>query len=414
MHSFKLGRVFGIELRVDWSWIFIFVLLTWSLFQVFSRWHPDWSPAGDLAVAGTAALAFFGCVLLHELAHSLVAIGFKMRVRSITLFLFGGVSNLEREPRSAGAEFLMAIAGPITSVLLGLGFTVLGSLVAPRSLVVTGSLSSPGDPWGALAQLGPLPTLLLWLGPVNVLIGLFNLIPGFPLDGGRVLRSAIWAVSGDLRLATRCATGMGLTIGWAFVVAGIAMAFGARVPFFGTGLAGGLWLALIGWFLSNAASRAGSRLAIEESLAGHTVEDLMARPGPAVSDDLPVATLVHDYLVGGDERSVPVVRDDRLVGIASVAGVRATPIERWASTPVRDIMQPPRSLPVASPGEPLADAFEEMAREEVDSLPVLAGDRLVGTLRRRDLAKWLELVWRPGARGARGDADWPARARRSP
>jgi Zn-dependent protease len=391
MHSFKLIRVFGIEIRVDWSWVFIFVLLTWNLCVALSRWHSDWSAVAVVAVSVTAVFAFFGCILLHELAHSLVAVRFGMRVRSITLFLFGGVSNIEHEPRSARVEFLMAIVGPVTSVILGFAFLLLGGGITSMSV------TSAETDWTALAGLGPVATLFRWLGSINVLIGLFNLIPGFPLDGGRVLRSALWAATGDLRTATRWASGIGQGIGWGFIVVGIAMAFGVRVPVFGTGLVGGLWLAFIGWFLRTAASQAGIKVAIEDALAGHTVEDLMTRTAPTVSPELPLASLVHDYFIRTDERAVTVVRDDRLVGIVSLSNVRATPTERWATTSVGAVMQSADSFPEATPEEPLAQAFEDLARLDADSLPVLSNGRLVGVLRRQDVARWLELVWRPNA-----------------
>ncbi len=393
MHSFKLGRAFGIEFRVDWSWVFIFVLMTWNLLAVFSHWHADWSAAGVTGVSIAAVLAFFVCVLLHELAHSLVATRYGTRVRSITLFLFGGVSDMEHEPGSARAEFLTAIVGPVTSLVLGFGFLLLGEGLTDMSVTTV------ENAWTVLARLGPLATLFVWVGSINVLVAVFNLIPGFPLDGGRVLRSILWAMTGDLRTATRWASAVGQAVGWAFVVVGIGMAFGVRIPFFGTGLIGGLWLAFIGWFLRTAASRAGLKVALDDALAGHTVEDLMTRTAPTVSPDLPVATLVHDYFVRTDERAVPVVEHDRLAGIVSISNVRATPTERWAMTPVGAIMQGADSLPQATPEEPLAQAFEDLARQDVDSLPVLSGGRLVGILRRRDVARWLELVWRPGAGG---------------
>src|SRR5262249_12433427 len=207
----RIGRLFGIDLRVDWSWVFIFVLLTWNLVAVFSRWHPDWTPVEALVIAACASLLFFGCVLLHELAHSLVAMRYGVQVRSITLFLFGGVSNIEQEPPSAKAEFLIAIVGPITSIALGILALVLASLA------MTTSMTNAGDAIDAFARLGPVATLLAWLGPINVTIGIFNLIPGFPLDGGRVLRSIFWAASGDLRRSTRWASAVGQAIGWFFI-----------------------------------------------------------------------------------------------------------------------------------------------------------------------------------------------------
>ena len=207
MHAFRIGKLFSIELRVDWSWLFIFVLLTWNLVSVFTQWHPDWSAPEAFFIAGTASLAFFAGVVLHELAHALVAMSYGLRVRNITLFLFGGVSNIEREPPSAKAEFFTAIVGPITSIALGILFLVVASLVT--------SVSMPPDTSGlsSYARLGPLSTLLVWLGPINIMIGLFNCIPGFPLDGGRVLRSVLWGTTHNLRRATQWAANIGkLTI----------------------------------------------------------------------------------------------------------------------------------------------------------------------------------------------------------
>ena len=391
MHAFRIGRVFGIDLRVDWSWVFIFMLMTWNLFAVFSQWHPAWSPVEDGAIAVTASLIFFGCILLHELAHSVVAMTYGLRVRSITLFLFGGVSNIEHEPPSAGAEFFIAIVGPITSIVLGIGALVLASLLTSVSM------TSATSAWSALGQLGPLATLLAWLGPINVMIGLFNMIPGYPLDGGRVLRSILWKLTGDLRVATRWASATGQSIGWLLIAGGIAMAFGAHVPFFGTGLVSGLWLAFIGWFLHGAASRAATRLALDDALAGMTVEQLMQRHGPIATPDLSVAALVHEHLVPGDDRALPVVRDGVLLGLVSIADVRTLPPDRWADTSVGSIMRGVEALSVASPQEPLAKAFEQLAQGDIDQLPVVLNGGLVGMLRRRDVTRWIELAWRPAA-----------------
>jgi Zn-dependent protease len=214
MHAFRIGKLLGLEIRIDWSWVFIFVLLTWNLSSIFSRWHPDWSPAETFSVALVASLLFFGCILLHELAHSLVARRHGLRVRSITLFLFGGISNIEHEPPSARAEFFIAIVGPITSILLGVGFLA-------ASLVTAGvSLAHADTALNGYARLGPLETLLAWLGPINLTIGAFNLIPAFPLDGGRVLRSILWGIGDDLRTSTRRVSAVGQMFGWLLIVTG--------------------------------------------------------------------------------------------------------------------------------------------------------------------------------------------------
>ena len=392
MRGFRIGRVFGIDVRVAWSWVFIFVLLTWNLVAVFSHWHPDWSPLEALATAGAASLAFFACILLHELAHSVVAMHYGIRVRSITLFLFGGVSNIESEPPSARAEFLMAIVGPITSIVLGLGFLLLAALVTSVSM------TDAHDALGLVSRLGPLATLFVWLGPINVLIGFFNLIPGFPLDGGRVLRAALWKISGDGSTATRQAAFMGQAIGWLFIAAGIAMTFGVRLPLLGTGLIGGIWLAFIGWFLHSAAIQEGSRVALDDALAGMTVEQLMQRHGPVVAPEMSVATLVHEHLIPGDDRGLPVVRDGKLVGLVSTSDVRTLRPEQWASTPVESIMRGADALWVARPEDPLSKAFAELAQRDVDQLPVVVDGDLVGMLRRRDVTRWLELAWKPAVR----------------
>jgi Zn-dependent protease/CBS domain-containing protein len=389
MHAFRIGKIFGIEIRLDWSWIFIFLLLTWNLSDVFSRLHPDWPPVESFAMALVAPLLLFGCIFVHELAHSLAAGRVGLRVRSITLFLFGGVSNIEREPPSARAEFLIAVVGPITSILLGIGF--LAAALMSRTI----SLAASGTAWSGFAQLGPLGTLLAWLGPMNLGIGVFNLIPAFPLDGGRVLRSILWGISGDLRTSTRRVSAIGQLFGWLFIVAGIAMTFGVRVAFLGTGLVGGLWLAFIGWFLHTAAARSYGRLAVDDALAGHVVEEMMRRDARTVPPDLPLTALVHDYLVRSDERAWPVVRDGQLLGLISTADIRAVGPQEWPTTEVASVMRPRSSLVIASPHESLAQAFAQLTQRDVGQLPVLEDGRLVGMLQRRDLTRWLELAWAP-------------------
>ncbi len=387
MHGFRIGRVFGIDIRIDWSWVFIVVLLTWNLSAVFSAWHQGWSFSASTGLALTASLLFFGCILLHELAHSAVAARFGMRVRSITLFLFGGVSDIEREPPSPKAELLMAIAGPFSSILLGLVFLFVASLTT------TFSLGDERAAWTGLSRMGATETLLVWLGTMNLVIGAFNLMPAFPLDGGRVLRSILWGLSGDLQRSTRRVSFVGQGFGWLLILTGIAMIFGMRVPFFGTGFLGGMWLAFIGWFLQSAASQAHRRIAIEEALAGHVVSEVMRRGPKGVSPELPLATLVHEHFVRSDERAMPVLRDDALIGVVSIADVRAVPPLEWGMTTVAAVMQPLASVPTATPGEPLAEAFHEIAQRDVNQLPVLEDGRLVGVLQRRDVTRWLELAW---------------------
>jgi Zn-dependent protease/CBS domain-containing protein len=384
-HGARLGKLFGIEIEIDSSWFFIFVLVTWNLAAEFSQWHPDWGLGLDVTTALAASLLFFASVLAHELAHSLVARARGLPVHRITLFLFGGVSNLEREPSSPGTEFLMAIVGPLTSLLLGGVFLGIGRSVAGGVPV---SLSNPLK---ALAPLSPLSTLLFWLGPINIGVGLFNLVPAFPLDGGRVLRSALWAATGSLRNATRWASQIGSLIAWFFILAGIAMIFGARVPFFGSGFIGGLWIAMIGWFLRNAAVTSYQQLVIYDLLEGVPVSRLMRRDTPTIPADTTVSRLVNDWLIGTDERAFPVLEGDQLAGLVCLEDVRKLPRDRWDTTPVREIMTPVGRLSVMPPQEDAATALREISRLDVRQVPVVERGHLLGLLRRQDFVRWLHL-----------------------
>jgi len=255
----SLGRIFGIRVNIDWSWIFIFILVTWNLRVVFGLSHPEWSGALSWGLGVAASLLFFASVLAHELAHSLVARARGIPVRSITLFLFGGVSSIERDPESPTSEFLIAVVGPATSIILG----VLLLLLAGIGLSFTAARTAITNPMQLVAQLGPVTTMLMWLGSINITLGIFNLIPGFPLDGGRVLRSILWGATNNLREATRWSSYVGRAIAWLFIVAGIAMIFGVSIPIFGTGFIGGLWLVFIGWFLNSAAIQSYQRVVIK-------------------------------------------------------------------------------------------------------------------------------------------------------
>lgn len=392
--SVRFGRVFGIQLAFDYSWLFIVFLLSWSLTAGFLRWHPDWSPATAVATAIVAALLFFASVLLHELAHSLVARRFGVPVRGITLFLFGGVSNIEREPPTPTAELLTAIVGPLTSIALGFLLLVAGS----AALHV-----SPGaidDPTQAIARLSPFGSLLMWLGPINLVVGVFNLIPAFPLDGGRVLRAVLWAATKSFRIATRWAALIGEACGWTLVVLGVAMAFGANIPFFGRGLVGGLWLAFIGWFLSSAASRTWRRELLHELLAGVVVSRVMRPAGVVVPTDMDIETLVERIFIQSDLRAFPVMNPEgHFVGMIGLGDVRRVPRQQWPITKISDVMVPAANVVTASPNEELMSALEPLLRSDLDQAPVLDGaQRLVGVLLRSDIIRWIELHDQRGTR----------------
>lgn len=383
-NGFRVGRLFGITIRIDWSWLLIFTLVTWNLGTVFTQVHPEWGTRLAWTTAIVAAVLFFASVLAHELAHSLVARSQGIPVRSITLFLFGGVSNIQREPSSPWAEFLITIVGPMTSLVLGVVFFLLSG-------VGLGSLaSSVANPFLAIQQLPPLTTLLLWLGPINILLGIFNLIPGFPLDGGRVLRSILWGVTGDLRRATRWTAYIGQLVAWLMILAGIAMVFGVNVPFFGTGLISGLWLAFIGWFLQSASAQSYHQVVARDLLEGVPVSRLMRTQVPSVAPDVSVSSLVHDHIMGTDEHAFPVIDGSQLVGLVTLEDVRKVVRQEWDLTRVSQIMTPREQLVTMAPNDDASEALEKLAQHDIRQLPVLQGDTFVGLLRRRDLVRWLQ------------------------
>src|SRR5689334_13546067 len=214
MNGFRLGKIFGISIHVDWSWSLIFAIVSWSLSATFGQIHSGWSAGMRWGMAMLAAFLFFASVLAHELAHSLAALARGVAVQNITLFMFGGVSNIQREPDAPAEELFITIVGPLTSLFLGALFLVIGA---------GGYLNEAMTPTSLLGRLQPMNTILAWLGSINIMVGFFNLIPAFPLDGGRIVRSAFWAISGDLRIATRWASLLGQAIGWSMILSGLGM-----------------------------------------------------------------------------------------------------------------------------------------------------------------------------------------------
>ena len=382
--GFRIGRLFGIDIVIDWTWLIIFALITFSLGSTVGVFQPDWDAGLQWGVATISALLFFVSVLAHELAHSLVSQGQGIEVESITLFVFGGVARIREEPKTPLGEFLMAVVGPVTSLAIG-GLLL---LLAGR---IGGPFVAVSDPGEIIPQLGPIQLIALWVGSINVVLGLFNLLPGFPLDGGRVLRSILWAITGNLRNATRAATRVGQGLGWLMIVGGVSMVFGVTIPFFGTGLVGGLWLAFIGWYLNNASAQSYQRVAVQDMLRGVPVTRLMRKNPPTASPSETVESLVYDRIMGTDEHAFPVLEGDELVGIVTLSDVRSMPRERWAVTRVRDIMTPNVECAVITPDEDAAQAMDRLVECDVRELPVMDQGRLSGVVRRRDLLQWLRL-----------------------
>lgn len=382
----RLFRIAGVDIFLDWSLLIIFFLISASLAMgLFPVWHPDWSLATSWLTALAAATLFLLSVLVHEMAHALVGRANGMTISRITLFIFGGMAHLEDEPGHWRVEFWMAIAGPLTSLALGFLFIWAGGLAAGGIDLTT------EDPEAALAALGPAATLLLWLGPVNIVLALFNLVPGFPLDGGRVMRAVIWGITGNYQKATRFASNGGRIFGGLLIATGLAMVLGIQVPFFGTGFTGGLWLALIGWFLHNAAAMSYTQLLMQRALRDVRVADIMQRNVDTVGPHVGLDEFVSDYVMGRDQRAWPVTEGERLAGLVCLQDVRRRPREEWAATRVGDVMTPVDQLTTVKPDDDSWDAIRTINQKNVNQLPVMEGERLRGLLRREDVVRWLSL-----------------------
>ncbi len=363
--SFRIGKIAGIDISVHVSWLIIFVLLTWSLATGwFATLYPGWSAVIYWSVSVLAALLLFLSVLLHELAHSLVAQRRGLPVKSITLFIFGGVSNIEQEPKSPGVEFQMAFVGPLTSLVIGgLSFLLLLAIGGGRS---------------------PLAAILGYLAVANVLLGLFNLVPGFPLDGGRVLRSIIWKLSGSLRTATRVATLAGQGIAYLFILGGIWLIFaGSWVD--------GLWIGFIGWFLLSGAQSANSQVMLETMFKGVTVGEVMNASPVTVPANISLQKLVDDLLLPHGWRSAFVMQGDQLVGVITLDDIRHVPRDEWAQTPVGFAMIPLEKLHVVSPQQSFNEVLPLMVARDVNQVPVVENGRLMGVLSREDVVRFVEI-----------------------
>ncbi len=360
-NSLRLVKISGIEVRLDYSWFIIFTLITWSLVQTFMS--KKMNITTSLTIGILSSLLFFASVLAHELAHSFVARANGIPVHSITLFIFGGMAQITQEPKRPRDEFFMALAGPATSIVVAILFGAIW--------FVTSNFSKP------LAEVSS------WLGLINGVLAVFNLIPGFPLDGGRVLRSIIWGITGNLRKSTRVASIIGRAVAYIFIFIGIWRLFFQR------DWLGGLWFAFIGWFLENAAANSYNQMALRDRLQGHTVREVMVTDYPYISRNLTLEEFVHDYILYTGRRCFPVVDEELVLGIVTLHNVKEIPRERWHSTTVSEIMTPLEQLQTAHPDDELSDVLEQMTREDVNQLPVIDYGKLVGMVARDNVLAFI-------------------------
>jgi len=368
MHAqIKLGRIAGISIGLHYSWFIIAFLITLSLIGHFHAIMPQWSNAVVWSAAIVTAVLFFVALLLHELAHSLLAKAKGLRVRSITLFALGGVSQIEQEAPDAKTEFWIAIAGPLSSLAIGIICLLLARLSGWRT--------------GAEAET-PVAAVLLWLGYINFMLAVFNMIPGYPLDGGRVLRAVIWWINHNAVRATELAARVGQIIAFIFIFLGLYRFF------VGKNL-GGLWLAFIGWFLLDASRSSSTQVELMEGLRGRKVADIMDRDCPTVESHLSLQDFVHEYLLRSGRRCFVVVQDNRLVGIVTPNEVKHIDPERWPQTSVQSVMRPVAELRTVTPETPVIQALELMSREDLNQLPVVSGGQLQGVFSRSSIMGFL-------------------------
>jgi Zn-dependent protease/predicted transcriptional regulator len=358
--NIKLGRVFGIQIGLHYSWFLIAFLIVLSVAGEFSAAHKDWSHGLIWSLAVVTAVLFFVSLLLHELAHSLVAQSRNLPVRSITLFALGGISQIEGNAPDARTEFSIAIAGPITSFAIGCV-----CLVTARWCGWT-----PG-----VNPTAPVVAMLVWLGYINAGLGIFNLIPGYPLDGGRVLRAALWWKTGDADRSTRIAARIGEGVGVTFIALGVIQAFG------GAGL-NGLWMAFIGWFLTQAAAESYFEVKAVPFLKRLHVADVMSSDCPIVDGRLNVQRFVDQEMLRSGKRCFLVEENGRFAGLITPNEIKHVDRSEWTSTTLSSVMLPAARLRAVTPETTLKDALDVMATNDLNQLPVLADGHLRGTVSR--------------------------------
>lgn len=363
--SYRLGSVWGIPIGLHWSLLLVFALLVWSLGGgYFPAEYPDLAPTTAYLLAALTGILFFASIVLHELGHAWVALREGVPVRGITLFIFGGVAEIAAAPKTAGAEFRIAVGGPLVSFALFVLFQGLSLL--------DGSIS-------ALAA----PTE--WLARINLMLLLFNLIPGYPLDGGRMLRAAVWQLSGSEKTGWRVAMASGQLVSFGFIAWGVFRIVQGDV-------ANGVWIAFIGWFLQNATAAENGAKTVQHQLAGTTVGQAMGIVDePRVPGRMKLRQLVDEHVLAHGQGSFLVVDGDVPRGVLTLPAVTAVPQDKWDWTSVAEVMSPWASLGRVAPTTDLLDALKLMEGNGAGPLPVLDGDRLVGLLTRDEILRFLRL-----------------------
>lgn len=363
--SWRIFRIAGIDIKIDTSWIFIFGLITWALARhYFPAQYPNW-PMGQYWLVGLiASLLLFSSVLAHELAHSMVARSRGEEVRSITLFLFGGVAEISKEPETPAREFVIALVGPVSSLIIAAFFFGL---------------------WRGMEGISePVAALSRYLSIINGILALFNMIPGFPLDGGRVLRAIAWKATGDLKRATRIASVTGQVVAFLLIILGISQIL--RGLFFN-----GLWTALIGWFIHSAAVRGYRTVLMKESLKEVRAKDLMDTTFEVIGGSISVQELIEDHILKKKERSFLISESGELAGIVCLEDVKAVPPDKRTSTRVSEIMTPREKLEAVSPDDDGNEILAKLSSGKIHQVPVIEGGNIKGLVCRADILNFIHL-----------------------
>jgi Zn-dependent protease/CBS domain-containing protein len=366
MGGIRLGTIFGLEVRVDYSWFVIFLLILWSLtMAVFPAEYPGQAPATYIAMGTSGTFLFFLSLLAHEISHSIAARRRGIAVEGITLFIFGGMARTAMDAETPGDEFVITGVGPLSSLLIAVLFGAVAAGVA------------------ALGLNPAIAVVARYLAFINVALALFNLLPGFPLDGGRLLRAAVWKYTGDLTVATRYAAMGGRWIGYVLMGLGILLLFT-------TGSFGGLWLAFIGWFVRMAADASFAQFILLRSLEGIRARDIMTPAPETVSPDLTLREFVDEQILNGHHRAYPVVEQERPVGLITIDQIKTVPQSEWSAKTVREAMAPLEEVPVVDRQEKMSDVLQKLGQATVARAFVVSGERLEGVITRADLTRWLE------------------------
>lgn len=362
--TFRLTTILGIEFGVHYSWFLVFFVFSYLLAESrLPSMYEGWSVTEYWLVAIISVLLLFVSVLLHELGHSLVARRRGIPVHGITLFFFGGVAELEQESETARDEFMVAIAGPIVSLMLAVLFFAIRIAVSDAHI--------------------QLEALIGYLALVNLLLAAFNMLPGFPMDGGRVLRAAVWSINGNEFRATAVATTIGTCFGWLFLGIGLLIVVSGN-------LFSGLWIIVVGWFLQHAARQTAQANRQDEAFSGVQVQELMNPTPPTIHPEVSLHELVEQYVLGQNVRGIVVVEDDEVVGIITITDIKSVDRALWPDVPVRQAMTPKTRMQMTQPGVEIIDALDVMAGNDINQLPVMKDGRLIGLLNRSDLVNYLQ------------------------